>query len=36
MALKDDVERWQESKGMGIRLVDYESDCLLRWRSSKK
>ena len=28
MALKDDVEGWQKSKDMGIRLGDYESDCL--------
>ena len=28
MALSDDVERWQISKGMGFRLGDHESDCL--------
>ena len=32
MALKDDVERWQKSKGMGIRLGDYESDCFTNLR----
>ena len=28
MALKDDVERWQKSKGTGIQLGEHESDCL--------
>ena len=32
MALKDDVEGWQKSKDMGIRLGDYESDCLTNLR----
>ena len=32
MALKDDVERWPKPKGMGIRLGDYESDCLTSLR----
>ena len=32
MALKDDVERWQNSKSMGKRLGDYESDCLTNLR----
>ena len=32
MALTDDVERWQKSKGMGFRLGDYESDCLTNLR----
>ena len=32
MALKDDVTRWQKSKGMGIRLDDHESDCLTNLR----
>ena len=32
MAVKDDVDRWQKSKGMGIRLGDYESDCLTNLR----
>ena len=32
MALKDDVERWQKPKGMGLRLGDYESDCLTNLR----
>ena len=32
MALKDDVERWQKSKGMGVRLGDNESDCLANLR----
>ena len=32
MALKDDVERWQKSRGMGIRLGDHESDCLTNLR----
>ena len=32
MALKDDVERWQKSKGMGVRLGDNESDCLTNLR----
>ena len=32
MALKDDVERWQKSQGVGIRLGDHESDCLTNLR----
>ena len=32
MALKDDVERWQKSEGMGIRLGDDESDCVTNLR----
>ena len=32
MALKDDVERWRKSEGMGIRLADRESDCLTNLR----
>ena len=32
MALKDDVERWEKSKGMGIRQGDHESDCLTNLR----
>ena len=28
MALKDDVTRWQKTKGMGICLSDSESNCL--------
>ena len=32
MALKDDVERRQKSKSMGLRLGDYESDCLTNLR----
>ena len=32
MELKDDVERWQKSQGMGIRYGDYESDCLTKMR----
>ena len=32
MALKDDVERWQQSKGMVVRLGDHESDCLTNLR----
>ena len=28
MPLKDGVERWQNSKGMGVRLGDYEFVCL--------
>ena len=32
MALNDDVERWQKTKGMGIRLRDQESECLTNLR----
>ena len=32
MPLEDDVERWQKSKGMGVRLGDYESDFLTNMR----
>ena len=32
MALEDDVERWQKSNGKGIRLGDYETDCLTNLR----
>ena len=32
MALRDDVECWQKSKGMGIRLGDHESDCFTSLR----
>ena len=32
MALKDDVERWKNQKGMGIRLGDHESGCLTNLR----
>ena len=32
IALKNHVERWQKSKGMGIRLGDYESECLTNLR----
>ena len=31
-ALKDDVERWQKTKGMGLRLGDQESDCFTNLR----
>ena len=32
MALKDDVALWPKTKGMGICLGDYESDCLTNLR----
>ena len=32
MVLQNDVERWQQSKGMVIRLGDSESDCLMNLR----
>ena len=32
MPLKDDVERLQKSKGMDIRLDDYETGCLTNLR----
>ena len=32
MALKDDVTRWQKTKGMGICLGDSESDCFTNLR----
>ena len=32
MALKDDVERWQKSNGMGICFGDSESDCVTNLR----
>ena len=32
MALKDDVTRWQNIKGMGICFGDSESDCLTNLR----
>ena len=32
VALKDDVERWQQSKGIGIQLGEHESDCLTNLR----
>ena len=28
----EDVERWQKSRGMGIRLGDHESDCFTNLR----
>ena len=32
MALNDGVERWQKFQDMGMRLGDYESDCLTNLR----
>ena len=32
LALKDDVGRWQKSKGMGTRQGDHDSDCLTNLR----
>ena len=32
VAMKDDVERWQKAKGMGIRLGDHEIYCLRNLR----
>ena len=32
MALKDDVTRWQKTKGIGMYLGDSESDCFTNLR----
>ena len=35
-SLKDDIQRWQKRKGMGIYLSDNDHDCLTNLASTKK
>ena len=31
-SLKDEIQRWQKKKGMGIHLSDHDHDCLTNLR----
>ena len=31
-SLKDDIQRWQKKKGMGIYLIDHDHDCFTNLR----